>query len=153
MGVYLWADGLYFGCRLSDDRPCVLVLMGTTQDKELIAVIDSQRESEASWTAALLDLKDRGLIAPPKLATGDGSLGFWLALAKGVPPDPPPAVLGAQDGQCAEQAAQEPARRGAGCAARDLNDCDQRRCNHGVCQIHRQEAIPSMRPSRFSLRH
>lgn len=25
--VYVWADGLYFGCRLSDDRPCVLVLM------------------------------------------------------------------------------------------------------------------------------
>jgi len=22
--VYLWADGIYFGCRLSDDRPCVL---------------------------------------------------------------------------------------------------------------------------------
>jgi len=85
--VYLWADGLYFGCRLSDDRPCVLVLMGTTQDgtKELIAVVDGQRESEASWTAVLLDLKDRGLIVPPKLATGDGSLGFWLALAKVFP--------------------------------------------------------------------
>jgi len=22
--VYLWADGIYFGCRLTDDRPCVL---------------------------------------------------------------------------------------------------------------------------------
>jgi len=85
--VYLWADGLYFGCRLSDDRPCVLVLMGTTHDgtKELIAVADGQRESEASWTAVLLDLKDRGLTVPPKLATGDGSLGFWLALSKVFP--------------------------------------------------------------------
>ncbi len=25
--VYVWADDIYFGCRLSDDRPCLLVLM------------------------------------------------------------------------------------------------------------------------------
>lgn len=85
--VYLWADGIYFGCRLSDDRPCVLVLMGATKEgrKELIAVVDGQRESEASWTSVLLDLKDRGLSIPPKLATGDGSLGFWQAMAKVFP--------------------------------------------------------------------
>jgi transposase-like protein len=85
--VYLWADGIYFGCRLSDDRPCVLVLMGATADgtKELIAMADGQRESEASWLALLLDARDRGLMDPPKLATGDGSLGFWLALAKVFP--------------------------------------------------------------------
>ncbi len=85
--VYLWADGIYFSCRLSDDRPCLLVLMGATEDgkKELIAMIDGQRESETSWTELLLDLKARGLTEPPKLATGDGSLGFWLALAKGFP--------------------------------------------------------------------
>jgi putative transposase len=85
--VYLWADGIYFGCRLTDDRPCVLVLMGATEDgtKELLAMIDGQRESETSWTALLLDLKNRGMTEPPKLATGDGSLGFWLALAKVFP--------------------------------------------------------------------
>ncbi len=85
--VYLWADGIYFGCRLTDDRPCVLVLMGATEDgrKELIALVDGQRESETSWTAILLDLKARGLAEPPKLATGDGSLGFWQALAKVFP--------------------------------------------------------------------
>jgi len=85
--VYVWADGIYFGCRLTDDRPCVLVLMGAKADgsKELIAMADGQRESEASWTALLLDAKSRGLIKAPKLATGDGSLGFWLALAKMFP--------------------------------------------------------------------
>ena len=85
--VYLWADGIYFGCRLSDDRPCLLVLMGATEDgrKELIAMTDGQRESETSWTALLLGLKARGMTEPPKLATGDGSLGFWLALAKAFP--------------------------------------------------------------------
>jgi transposase-like protein len=72
--AYVWADGIYFGCRLSDERPCVLVLMGATADgrKELIAVTDGQRESEASWTAILLDLRDRGMAVAPKLATGDG---------------------------------------------------------------------------------
>ena len=51
--VYVWADGIYFGCRLTDDRPCVLVLMGATKDgrKELIAIVDGQRESETSWTS------------------------------------------------------------------------------------------------------
>ena len=85
--VYVWADGIYFSCRLNDDRPCVLVLMGATEDgkKELIAMIDGQRESETSWTALLLDLKNRGLTEAPKLATGDGSLGFWLALTKVFP--------------------------------------------------------------------
>lgn len=85
--VYLWADGIYFTCRLTDDRPCVLVLMGATEDgrKELIAILDGQRESESSWTSLLLNLKDRGLTDPPKLATGDGSLGFWLAMAKVFP--------------------------------------------------------------------
>jgi putative transposase len=85
--VYLWADGIYFGCRLTDDRSCVLVLMGATKDgsKELIAVVDGHRESETSWTSLLLDLRDRGLTVAPKLATGDGSLGFWLAMAKIFP--------------------------------------------------------------------
>jgi transposase-like protein len=85
--VYVWADGLYFGCRLSDDRPCLLVLMGATVDgkKELIALIDGQRESETSWTSLLLDCKSRGLSIAPKLATGDGSLGFWIALSKVFP--------------------------------------------------------------------
>ena len=85
--LYLWADGLYFGCRLSDDRPCLLVLMGALADgrKELIALIDGQRESETSWTGLLLDCKARGLVEAPRLATGDGSLGFWLALSKVFP--------------------------------------------------------------------
>ncbi len=37
------------------------------------------------WTGLLLDLKNRGLTTPPKLATGDGALGFWAALEKIYP--------------------------------------------------------------------
>ena len=80
--VYVWADGVHFNIRLAEDRQCILVLMGATEDghKELIAVTDGYRESEQSWKALLLDAKSRGLTVDPKLATGDGALGFWKAL-------------------------------------------------------------------------
>ena len=85
--VYVWADGVHFNIRLEEDRQCILVLMGATGDgkKELIAVVDGYRESEQSWKALLLDVKARGLKIDPKLATGDGALGFWKALRKVCP--------------------------------------------------------------------
>jgi putative transposase len=85
--VYLWADGLYFNVRLEQDRPCVLVLMGSTPEgeKEVVAVWDGQRESKASWQTVLRDLKRRGLTEGPKVAIGDGALGFWAALAEEFP--------------------------------------------------------------------
>jgi putative transposase len=85
--VYVWADGVHFNVRLEEDRQCILVLMGATKDgkKELIAIADGYRESEQSWKALLLDVKSRGLKIDPRLATGDGALGFWKALAKVFP--------------------------------------------------------------------
>ena len=80
--VYWWADGIYFNVRLDPERPCLLVLMGALEDgtKELVAVWDGIRESKASWLEVLRDLKARGLAEAPKLAVGDGALGFWAAL-------------------------------------------------------------------------
>ena len=85
--VYLWADGVHFNIRLEEDRQCMLVLMGATPEgkKELIAMVDGHRESEESWKALLLDVKARGLVIDPKLATGDGALGFWKALPQVYP--------------------------------------------------------------------
>jgi len=85
--VYWWVDGIYFNVRLDKDRPCVLVIMGATASgkKELVAVWDGERESKASWQAVLRDVKRRGLTEGPKLATGDGALGFWAALAEEYP--------------------------------------------------------------------
>lgn len=85
--VYLWADGVHFNIRLEEDRQCILVLMGATADgrKELIAIADGHRESEQSWLGLLLDVKARGLVIEPKLATGDGALGFWKAIAQVYP--------------------------------------------------------------------
>jgi transposase-like protein len=85
--VYWWADGIYFNVRLEPDRPCMLVIMGTRDDgtKELIAVVDGVRESKESWLEILRDLKARGLAGQPKLAVGDGALGFWAAMAEEFP--------------------------------------------------------------------
>ncbi|MGH9904585.1 MAG: IS256 family transposase [Pyrinomonadaceae bacterium] len=80
--VYVWADGIYFGVRLEDARQCILVIIGATREgkKEVLGIADGYRESEESWKELLLDLKQRGLTIDPKLATGDGGLGFWKAL-------------------------------------------------------------------------
>jgi transposase-like protein len=85
--VYWWADGIYFNVRLEDERTCMLVLMGTLGDgtKELIAVLDGFRESKDSWTELMRDLSRRGLKDGPKLAVGDGALGFWAALREMFP--------------------------------------------------------------------
>lgn len=85
--VYIWADGIHFNIRLEEDRQCILVLMGATPEgkKELLAVADGYRESEQSWLQLLLDCRQRGLVIEPKLATGDGALGFWKALRQVYP--------------------------------------------------------------------
>lgn len=85
--VYVWADGIHTNIRLEEDRQCILVLMGATKDgqKELIAMTDGHRESGQSWRELLLDVKRRGLAIEPKLAIGDGALGFWKAIAEVYP--------------------------------------------------------------------
>ena len=88
--VYVWADGIYAKVRLEDDanqKQCMLVLMGATSDgkKELIAILDGYRESKQSWRELLLDLKNRGLQLAPKIAVGDGALGFWAAIREVFP--------------------------------------------------------------------
>jgi putative transposase len=67
-----------------DDRLCLLVIIGSdeTGRKELIALADGYRQSAASWEEVLTDLRQRGLTTAPKLAVGDGALGFWKAVAK-----------------------------------------------------------------------
>jgi len=81
--VYIWADGIYCNVRM-EERQCLLVIIGATKNgkKELLALESGFRESELSWAELLLNLKRRGLKEGPELAVGDGSLGFWKALAK-----------------------------------------------------------------------
>lgn len=79
--VYVWADGIYSGLRAEDVKLCALVIIGVNErgEKRLLAIEDGVRESTQSWREVLLDLKTRGMNAP-KLAMGDGAMGFWAAL-------------------------------------------------------------------------
>ena len=85
--VYLWVDGIYSGLRADDNRLCALVVIGVNErgQKKLLALEDGVRESKQSWREVLLELKGRGLTIPPKLAVGDGALGFWAAVREIYP--------------------------------------------------------------------
>jgi transposase-like protein len=85
--LYIWADGVYFKPRMAEEKQCVLVIVGADEygHKELLAMTDGFRESTQSWREVLLDLKRRGLKQDPKLAIGDGALGFWTALREVFP--------------------------------------------------------------------
>jgi len=80
--IYIWADGVYFTPRLDGDRQCMLVIIGADEygNKDVLAIADGFRENADSWRDILKGLKERGLTVPPKLAIGDGALGFWTAL-------------------------------------------------------------------------
>jgi putative transposase len=82
--VYLWADGIHLQARMEDSAECVLVIIGVTEqgNKELIAIEAGHRESKESWLCLLRDIQHRGLKTAPKLAVGDGALGFWGALTE-----------------------------------------------------------------------
>jgi len=86
--VYWWADGIHTGVREEVDlRSCLLVIIGVTPEgkKELVAMSDGWRESTQSWLDVLRELKERGLRSGPRLAVGDGALGFWAALNQVYP--------------------------------------------------------------------
>ena len=80
--VYVWADGIYSKIRGDNPKLCVLVVIGVDErgEKHFLAIEDGVRESKQSWKELLLGLRGRGMKNPPKLAIGDGALGFWPAL-------------------------------------------------------------------------
>jgi len=85
--VYWWVDGIYLAARMENEKSCILVIIGVKEDgtKELVSLADGFRESKESWQELLRGLKHRGLTSAPDLAIGDGSLGFWAALAEEFP--------------------------------------------------------------------
>jgi len=85
--VYWWADGIYSGLRGEGQRLCALVVVGVNDrgEKRFLAIDDGVRESTQSWREVLLNLQGRGVTVPPKLAVGDGALGFWAALEELFP--------------------------------------------------------------------
>jgi transposase-like protein len=90
--AYWWVDGISTPLRESDDpKLCLLVIIGVTADgtKEWVAISDGLRESTESWLDVLRELKERGLAGGPRLAVGDGALGFWKALDQVFPKTAP----------------------------------------------------------------
>lgn len=85
--AYWWVDGVYLSARMEDEKTCMLVIIGATDDgtKELVAFSDGFRECQQSWLELLRDIKQRGLKSSPRLVTGDGALGLWSALEKEHP--------------------------------------------------------------------
>jgi len=84
--VYLWADGVYSGLRAEQAKLCALVIIGVNAQgqKKLLAIEDGVRESTQSWREVLLGLKARQMHTP-KVAVGDGAMGFWAALDEVYP--------------------------------------------------------------------
>lgn len=84
--TYLWVDGIHSGLRAEDAKLCALVVVGVNErgEKRFLAIEDGTRESTQSWREVLLGLKRRGL-QMPKLAIGDGALGFWAAVEEIFP--------------------------------------------------------------------
>jgi len=84
--AYIWADGVYSGLRAEQAKLCALVIIGVNErgEKHFLALEDGVRESTQSWREVLLNLKSRGM-SVPKLAIGDGAMGFWAALEEVYP--------------------------------------------------------------------
>ncbi len=84
--AHVRADGVYSGLRNEETKLCCLVVIGVDDQgrKSILAIGDGVRESTLSWQDVLLDLKGRGMNAP-KLAIGDGAMGFWPALDRVFP--------------------------------------------------------------------
>ncbi|MFB3079915.1 MAG: IS256 family transposase, partial [Lysobacterales bacterium] len=84
--VYWWADGIYLNVR-AEERRCMLVVIGCDKQgrKHFLSIEEGFRESTESWKALLLSLRDRGITVAPKLAVGDGAMGFWAAMAEVFP--------------------------------------------------------------------
>ncbi|MEQ8192470.1 MAG: IS256 family transposase [Candidatus Eremiobacterota bacterium] len=79
--AYIWTDGVYIKAGLEREKTALLCVIGVKEDgtKELVSIGEGYRESTASWLEVLRDLKKRGMKSP-RLAIGDGALGFWSAL-------------------------------------------------------------------------
>ncbi len=79
--VYVWADGVYRGLRAEQTKLCALVVIGVNDrgENRFLAIEDGARESTQSWREVLLKLRARGMNIP-RLAIGDGAMGFWAAL-------------------------------------------------------------------------
>ena len=81
MGIAVGGWHLHRFTQREEVKLCSLVVIGVNDqgEKKFLTIEDGVRESTQSWREVLLDLKVRGMNVP-KLAVGDGALGFWSVL-------------------------------------------------------------------------
>ena len=66
--VCIWADGVCLQARMEPQAECMLVIIGATPEgkKDLPGFQVGVRESTQRWREVLVDLKARGVSAPPE---------------------------------------------------------------------------------------
>ena len=89
------------------------------------------RESTQSWREVLLKLKSRGMNVP-KLAIGDGAMGFWAALEGNLSRDTSTTLLDAQSHERPQLPAQVGPGEGETGPALDLAGRDEGRRREGI---------------------
>ena len=104
--VYLWADGIYVNVR-GGERRCLLVVVGcdTRGRKRFLALEAGFRESKESWESGSVEPAGPGC-ERGEAGGGRRRAGVLVGPGRGVSRDPCAALLGAQDGERARQAAQ-----------------------------------------------
>jgi transposase-like protein len=124
--VYVWADGIYVQARLEDDAQCLLVIIGATAEgkKELVGLADGIRENAQSEGAAARSQAARCDDRPAARRRRRGTR-LLEGDRRGVAEDTGTTLLGAQNRECLEQAAEEPASKGQAGIAGHLDGGDQ----------------------------
>ena len=127
--VYVWADGIYLQARLEDEAQCILVIIGATPEgkKELLGFTDGARESAQDWRELLLDLKSRGSGDRAGARRRRRRARLLEGARRAVADNTRATLLGAQDRQRPQQAAEEPAAEGQAGVAGDLDGRDEAR--------------------------
>ena len=131
--VYFWVDGIHVQARLEDHAQCLLVIIGATPEgkKELVGLTDGVRESAQSWKD-LLRPQTAWAFDEPRARDCRRRTRLLAGNRGSVAQDARPALLGAQDRQRLEQAAEEPAIEGQAGTPGDLDGRDQKGCARGV---------------------
>ena len=156
--VYVWADGIYVQARLEDDAQCLLVIIGATR----------RRQEGTGWACrrhprerAILEgaaARSQAARSDDRPATCRRRRGARLLEGdrRGVAEDTSATLLGAQNRECLEQAAKEPAGQGQARIAGHLDGGDQEgrrdcaRCVHRNLrhQVREGRRVPDERPRR-----
>ena len=137
--VYFWVDGIHVQARLEDDAQCLLVIIGATPEgkKELVGLIDGVRESAQSLERTDPRPEAAGACDSARARSRRRCARLLEGGRGSVAENARSALLGAQDRQPPQQAAEEPATESQAGAPGNLDGRDQEGCARGLRRIRR----------------